>query len=169
MKIAKINERYDVLYDHAREFPQFAKNLWILVDKYNSTKEVDLFLITEETFDDGCYDITREKIIAAMTDGSGETMGFIPHFFRKIHDLGNLYKINTFRRAWTISFYMHDVFNERRYIEAGRTVVYGVCDAYSAYCEACNDFLIFRDLIVALDSIICDWYVDVVPHRRSEI
>ena len=166
MKIAYISLRYDVVYDHAREFPQFNGSLWILIDKLYGDKEVDLFLVTERNFIDERYpDITREEIIATVNSGDGETMSFAHRFFRKIHELGRIYKINTLRRAWAISFYMRDPFNERRYTEVGHTIVREACDAYEVYCTTVC-YSNFNKLINALNDTIYDWYVDIVPHRR---
>ena len=166
MKYAEINERYGVLYDHAEEFPQFKNSAWILVDWSNRiTGKIDLLLITEETFIDECYDITRAEIKAAAAPSGGDFRKVTDGIFKMLHKLSKFYKNNGAKYKWAVTMYMKNPFDKFLFSEIGNTEI-TACDAYDAYLNAQKTFPDFYDIADALEADA--WYCDIVQKGAEE-
>ena len=169
MKYATINERYSVLYSFAGEFPQFKNSRWILVDNSRRGEQIDLFLITEETFIDECYpDITRAQIEAAVKANNGtlqEMPGWYFEHFKNLHKLGCFYKINSGYYKWTLSLYMKSPFG-KTFAEIGNVEIAPACDVYDAYLHTRKTFPDFEYIteIISID----DWRCDIVQKGAAE-
>ena len=165
MKYADISRCYSVLYGFAEEFPQFKDSGWILVVKPCQMDQIDLYLVTEETFIDKCYDITREEINAKVNANDVPILYRKDCYYKKLHQLSECYKIKCSNYEWAITMFARSPFSDT-FSEIGNTIIPSAEDAYDAYLHALKKFPDFNDFT---ENISPDcWYCDIVQKGAAK-